>query len=77
MKFNSLKKYLNLPFNIYILFIAGIITASGNFVFPFLTLFLTKILGLNKSISGLIIALIFHCILHGFLVKKDLLILEL
>ncbi|MDF2530617.1 MAG: major facilitator superfamily protein [Clostridia bacterium] len=44
--------YLDLPKSIWILFVARIINSMGNFVYPFLTLFLTKKIGLSASQAG-------------------------
>ncbi|MFP4364530.1 MAG: MFS transporter [Spirochaetia bacterium] len=47
--------YKNLPKAMYVLFFARIANSMGNFVFPFLTLFLTQKLGMSESQSGLFI----------------------
>jgi MFS family permease len=44
--------YFELPKPIWILFVVRIINAMGNFVYPFLTLFLTKKIGLSASEAG-------------------------
>jgi MFS family permease len=44
--------YLELPRSIWILFVVRIISSMGNFVYPFLTLFLTKKIGLSASQAG-------------------------
>lgn len=44
--------YLELPKSIWILFVVRIINAMGNFIYPFLTLFLTKKIGLSASEAG-------------------------
>jgi MFS family permease len=44
--------YLGLPRSIWILFAVRIISSMGNFVYPFLTLFLTKKIGLSASQAG-------------------------
>lgn len=44
--------YLELPKSIWILFVVRIINSMGNFVYPFLTLFLTKKIGLSASQAG-------------------------
>lgn len=51
--FNSFKIYEGLPNSIYILFIVKIINAMGNFVFPFLTLYLTKKMGMSDKAAGM------------------------
>lgn len=45
-------EYVGLPRPIWILFVVRIINAMGNFVYPFLTLFLTKKIGLSASQAG-------------------------
>ena len=44
--------YRGLPAPVYILFLATVINGIGIFVFPFLTLFLTKNLGMSESAAG-------------------------
>lgn len=41
--------YGNLPGSIYVLFVVRIINAMGNFIYPFLTFFLTQKIGLSPS----------------------------
>lgn len=48
-----LKTYAGLPKSVYILFFAQIINRFGDFVMPFLTLFLTKHLGFSNKAAGL------------------------
>ncbi|MBZ9635048.1 MDR family MFS transporter [Clostridium sp. FP1] len=50
---NILKTYSGLPRSIYIVFFARIINSMGSFVHPFLTLFLTKSMGLGLKTVGL------------------------
>lgn len=50
--FNIFRSYKGLSRNIYILFIARIINGIGNFVYPFLTLFLTEKLGFGAAEAG-------------------------
>jgi MFS family permease len=50
--FKSLKIYKGLPNSIYILFLIKVINAMGNFVFPFLTLYLTKKMGMSEKAAG-------------------------
>ena len=63
MNYNSstinklLKPYKGLPKEIYIIFIARIVNALGMFVFPLLTLLLTKKLGLSTTEAGVWITL--------------------
>ena len=49
LRFND---YFELPKDIWILFFVRIISAMGNFVYPFLTFFLTKKIGLSASQAG-------------------------
>lgn len=44
--------YGGLPRSIYILSIIRVVNAMGNFVYPFLTLFLTEHIGLSKKAAG-------------------------
>lgn len=50
--FRRLNLYSGLPKSIYTLFIIRIINAFGNFVYPFLTLFLTEKLGMSTARAG-------------------------
>lgn len=55
--FNKLlKPYKNLPMSVYIIFFASIINNLGNFVAPFLTMFLTYSIGMKPEIVGIIVA---------------------
>lgn len=47
--------YRGLPKSIYIFFVVQIINRFGDFVFPFLTLYLTKKLGLSFETTGVIV----------------------
>ncbi len=49
--------YRGLPRSVYVLFIARIVNSMGNFVFPFLALFLTDRLGYSADTAGIIILL--------------------
>lgn len=53
MKF--LRIYLGLPKNTYILFFVQLINRAGDFVIPFLSLFLVSKLGLGVGLSGVIV----------------------
>ena len=44
--------YRGLPRSVYVLFIATVVNGAGIFVFPFLTLFLTKKLGMDARQAG-------------------------
>lgn len=58
---NNFKKllvpYKNLPMSVYIIFFASIINNLGNFVAPFLTMFLTYSIGMNVGAVGVIVAI--------------------
>ncbi|MFZ5967736.1 MAG: MDR family MFS transporter [Bacillota bacterium] len=51
---NPFKTYRGLPKSIYILFFVNVINRFGDFVLPFLTLFLTKKLGYSFETAGVI-----------------------
>lgn len=51
----NLKEYLGFHKSVYVLFLATIINKLGNFVLPFMTLFLTKNLGFSEAKVGLIV----------------------
>lgn len=48
----KLNIYSGLPRSIYVLFIVRIVSAMGNFVYPFLTFFLTERLGFSPEAAG-------------------------
>lgn len=48
--------YKGLPVSIYVLFFASVVNNMGNFVMPFLTMFLTYKIGLNVGVVGTIVA---------------------
>jgi MFS family permease len=48
--------YKNLPMSVYIIFFASIINNLGNFVAPFLTMFLTYSIGMRVETVGIIVA---------------------
>ena len=52
-----LQPYKNLPKSVYVIFFASIINNLGNFVVPFLTMFLTYSIGMNVGVVGLIVAI--------------------
>lgn len=52
---NSIKPYAHLPASIYAIFFASLINYLGNFVSPFLALFLTNKAGISIEIVGIII----------------------
>ncbi|PKM95233.1 MAG: MFS transporter [Firmicutes bacterium HGW-Firmicutes-1] len=49
---NFFKNYSGLPKTVYVLFIAQVINRFGDFVMPFLTLFLTRHLGMSNKSAG-------------------------
>ena len=49
--------YRGLPRSVYVLFFANIVNSLGNFVWPFLTLFLTDKLGMEKAEAGFFVTL--------------------
>lgn len=51
------KSYRKLDSNVHALFTVNIINSFGNFVYPFLTFFLARKLGMNSRDSGLIVTL--------------------
>lgn len=51
-----LKPYRGLPISIYVIFFASIINNMGNFVMPFLTMFLTFKVGISEEIVGAVVA---------------------
>ena len=52
-----LSPYKKLPREVYVIFFARIIVAMGAFVYPLMTLFLTKKIGMTESMAGYYIAL--------------------
>lgn len=66
------KKYIHLPAGVYVLFFATVINSMGNFVHPFLTLFLTDKLGLSTDYTGVMIMLITLLYLPGSLIGGKL-----
>lgn len=57
IKLRLLDTYRGLPKNMYILFGATIINRFGDFVMPFLTIYLTTKIGLSFQIAGIIVTL--------------------
>lgn len=51
-----LRPYKNLPMSVYVIFFASIINNLGNFVAPFLTMFLTYSIGMKVETVGIIVA---------------------
>ena len=56
--FKMLSIYKGLHKSIYVLFIARIVNSIGNFVYPFLTMFLTEKLGMSAAKAGMFILLV-------------------
>ena len=54
-KLNIIKTYKGLPKSMYVLFVAQIINRFGDFVMPFLTLYLTIKIGLSAEVTGFIV----------------------
>jgi len=50
--FSAFETYKGLPKAVYFLFVVRIISSMGNFVYPFLTLFLTEKIGLTPKEAG-------------------------
>lgn len=48
----KLNIYRGLPRSVYVLFVVRVVSAMGNFVYPFLTFFLTERLGFNADEAG-------------------------
>lgn len=51
------KQYTKLPVSVYIIALASLVNSMGNFVRPFLTIFLTDRLGLSSSDAGVIVTI--------------------
>ncbi|MDF2672393.1 MAG: major facilitator superfamily protein [Clostridiales bacterium] len=51
------KPYKGLPISIYVIFFASIVNNMGNFVAPFLTMFLTRKFGISAEIVGIVVAI--------------------
>ncbi len=66
------KTYRGLPKNMYILFLAQVINRFGDFVIPFLTLYLTKKLGYSFETSGIIVMIALLLTIPGSLVGGKL-----
>jgi len=63
-----LNHYTKLPKSIYILFFARMVNSMGAFVYPFLTIYLTKTLSLDEGEAGFIVMLAVTAHLPGLLV---------
>lgn len=69
---NLFKPYNYLPMSIYALFFAKIINGIGNFVFPFLTLFLTTKLMFSAKLTGMFIFIAAIAFVPGSLIGGKL-----
>ncbi len=69
---NILKIYSGLPRSIYVIFFARIINSMGSFVHPFLTLFLTKSIGLRIETVGLFLMMAAFSSIPGSLIGGKL-----
>lgn len=63
-----IQEYSGLPKSLYILFFARIINSMGNFVFPFLTLFLTDKIGVGTTEAGFYMMLVATAYVPGSLI---------
>jgi len=63
-----LNHYTKLPNSIYILFFARMVNSMGAFVYPFLTIYLTKTLSLDEGEAGFIVMLAITAYLPGLIV---------
>ncbi len=57
MKFKMIDTYRGLPRNMYIMFLATVINRFGDFVMPFLTMYLTIKIGLSIEAAGLVVTI--------------------
>ncbi len=63
-----LNHYTRLPKSIYILFFARMVNSMGAFVYPFLTIYLTKTLSMDEGEAGFIVMLAITAHLPGLIV---------
>ena len=63
-----LNHYTKLPKSIYILFFARMVNSMGAFVYPFLTIYLTKTLSMDEGEAGFIVMLAVTAHLPGLIV---------
>nr|MQY76557.1 MFS transporter [Spirochaeta sp.] len=71
-KVTLFKTYTGLDRGVYVLFIARIVSSLGNFVFPFLTMFLTNKLHFTPARAGTYIVLTGLAFIPGSLVGGKL-----
>jgi MFS family permease len=64
--------YRGLPKGIYVLFVAQIINAVGNLIYPFLTFFLTQRLGYGSATAGMFILFLSVAYVPGSLIGGKL-----
>lgn len=64
--------YRNLPASIYVLFTSQVINSAGMFVYPFLTLYLTQILGYTALKAGMVMTLSSILYIPGSLIGSKL-----
>lgn len=67
-----LSHYTELPKSIYILFFARMVNSMGAFVYPFLTIYLTKTFSLDEGEAGFIVMLAVTAHLPGLIVGGKL-----
>jgi len=67
-----LSHYSKLPKSIYVLFFARMVNSMGAFVYPFLTIYLTKTLSLDEGKAGFIVMLAVTAHLPGLMVGGKL-----
>jgi len=72
---NYFKPYKGLPLSIYIIFFASIVNNMGNFVGPFLTMFLTYRIGISIGVVGIIVAVnaglgLIGTVIGGYLIDR-------
>jgi len=53
-----IEPYKKLPRNVYILFFANVINSAGNFIYPFLAMFLTIKLGYSEYFAGVVLTVV-------------------
>lgn len=68
----SIEAYLHLPRSVYILFIATVVNGLGIFVFPFMTLLLTRKLGFDIGQAGVIMMVMSLAYLPGAVIGGKL-----
>jgi len=69
---NAVRLYAGLPRSIYVLFVATVVNGLGVFVFPFMTLILTKKLGFDEARAGFIMMVMSLAYVPGALIGGKL-----